>query len=161
MSGHIATAGRTDWCTPQKIVDAAWRALGGCIDLDPCSNVSSLVGARREIRLPADGLAVKWTGRVYVNPPFGRDLPRWVDKCRQSYIQNSASVVLLLPAAVDTRLWHDHIWWHASRVCFLRGRLRFVGASASAPMACAVVYWGQIPELFDRAFAALGRVLTP
>lgn len=74
MSGHIPTSANTDWCTPPEIIEAVRKTFEGQIDLDPCSNMQSTVGAIQSYRLPeTDGLAVPWTGRnVFVNPPYGR-----------------------------------------------------------------------------------------
>lgn len=163
MAGHIATAKRRNWCTPQWLVDAVRRALGGRIDLDPCSNRHSIVGARREFRLPKqNGLRHSWAPArtVYVNPPFGRGLAAWVKRCEEQHRLFDQEVILLLPASVDTRHWQNEIA-AAVRICFLRGRVTFIGAKACAPMALALVYWGSHPPRFERVFEPFGRIYWP
>jgi len=161
LAGHVATAACTDWATPANVVRAVHVAFGGRPELDPCSNRESIVRARHNIRPPRDGLEVDWSdyATVYVNPPFGRGLAKWVGKCLET--QRRTQIILLLPAAVDTEVWHESVWKWAPRVCFFKGRLRFLGAKASAPMACAAAYFGFRPDLFEAAFQPLGRVVTP
>src|ERR1019366_1703317 len=74
MPAHIAAAGSVEWSTPAHIVAAVKEVFGGTIELDPCSNANSVVGARVEYRLPANnGLQDPWAYKtIYVNPPYGR-----------------------------------------------------------------------------------------
>jgi hypothetical protein len=193
MAGYIGTSKRTDWCSPDRVVDVVRNAFGGTIDLDPCSNPKSIVGARLAWELPRDdGLAQVWgDGRIYANPPWGRihvhretrevveasawkevpeaeraayettDIGDWIAKAREEHEEHGAQVCLLLPAAIDTRPWHRDIWSTASAVGFFKGRLKFRGADACAPMACALAYFGHRPQRFERAFALAGKVVRP
>lgn len=152
------TAGRTvnsssrDWCTPPKYV-AAVRDVLGEIDLDPCSNAHSIVGARVEYRLPTGGLAESWDfARIFVNPPYGSDRERgtsirdWLRRCAESHASGS-EVLALIPVATNTRHWKLYVFGAAAAVAFLADtRLRFLvggqDVGKGAPMACAMVYWG-------------------
>lgn len=89
---------------------------------------------------------VSWFGRVWLNPPYGRDVWHWVAKAKQEAYYNAQVVVMLLPARTDTAWWHDYIWdTHRRRpqegveIRLLRGRVRFKGAPASAPFPSAVI----------------------
>ena len=78
--GYIAKAARTDWLTPGEVVDVVEEAFGGRVDLDPCGNKHSLVGARHQYLLPhKDGLHSPWMGKVFVNPPFD-NVGDWLEK---------------------------------------------------------------------------------
>jgi hypothetical protein len=101
-----------------------------------------------------DGLAVPWRGRVFVNPPYGRVLPRWVEKCAAECASARAVVVALLPARPDTRWWHEHMAGTAD-VFMLRGRLRFGNGEQSAPFPSAVVTWGAEQVLLARLASTL------
>jgi predicted RNA methylase len=74
MAGFIPDSLSQDWCTPTWILDAVRAAFGvSQIDLDPCSNDTSLVNARVEYKVPQnDGLQDPWDFQtIFVNPPFG------------------------------------------------------------------------------------------
>lgn len=74
MAGHIATAKSQNWTTDADTVARIKRVFGGRIDLDPCSNSESVVGALRNYSLPdKNGLKEPWDAEyTYFNPPFGR-----------------------------------------------------------------------------------------
>jgi hypothetical protein len=74
MAGFIPDSLSQDWCTPDWIIDAVRAAFNTLqIDLDPCSNTTSLVKARVEYMLPKnDGLKDSWEyPTIFVNPPYG------------------------------------------------------------------------------------------
>ena len=83
-----------------------------------------------------DGLAQEWRGVCWMNPPYGRQIGRWVKKAYES-AKDGATVVCLLPARTDTAWWHDYC--AKGEVRFIRGRLKFGGAKSSAPFPSAVV----------------------
>ena len=173
------TAGRSNttsqsvhWCTPLKYVEAVEKVFGGTIDLDPCSNEWSIVSARAEWALPTiDGLEEEWNYRtIYVNPPYGANRERktsiknWLSKCAEAYESYNSEVLALVPVATNTGHWKKHIWRKASVVCFLYDtRLKFLEngtpSGKGAPMACAMVYWGQKYETFFDIFIEFGAVV--
>jgi phage N-6-adenine-methyltransferase len=84
-----------------------------------------------------DGLRQSWRGICWMNPPYGREIRRWVEKAYQS-AQQGAVVVCLLPARTDTHWWHTWVM-RADEVRFVRGRLKFGDSKNSAPFPSAVV----------------------
>ena len=79
---------------------------------------------------------------MFVNPPYGRELARWIAKAKAEVEQGRARcVVALVPSRTDTRWWHEHIAGCAD-VYLLRGRLTFGEASQVAPFPSALVVWG-------------------
>jgi site-specific DNA-methyltransferase (adenine-specific) len=77
-----------------------------------------------------------------MNPPYGREITRWVAKAHDS-ARGGATVVCLLPARTDTAWWQRFVA-PDGEVDFLRGRVRFEGgngATNSAPFpSCVVVF---------------------
>ena len=69
--------------TPEKIIALTLSCLGE-IDLDPCSEGGDPpnVPARSHYTAEDDGLAHTWYGRIYMNPPYGREIGDWVKKLR-------------------------------------------------------------------------------
>lgn len=85
-----------------------------------------------------DGLSQNWAGkRVFCNPPYGRELPKWIKKAHDE-AEKGALVVMLIPARTDTRAFHDYIY-HQAETRFLKGRIKFGNAKASAPFPSMVV----------------------
>jgi hypothetical protein len=143
--------------TPKHVVDAVVRAMGG-IDLDPCSN-STLrpnVPADRVMTASDDGLSAPWFGRVYMNPPYGSAISIWVEKLASEYENGDVSeAIALVPARTDTAWWRRLFNYP---ICYVRGRLTFIGNNAPAPFPSALVYLGRNVETFCEAFEHIGDV---
>lgn len=146
-----------EWYTPPEIVAAAQEVLGQ-IDLDPCSNDADEpnVPAVAHYTQPDDGLTQLWGGKVYMNPPYGDEIIGWVRKLVDEHESGRVpEAIALVPARVDTQ------WWQLVRdlpVCFVEGRLKFVGAENSAPFPSAVLYLGDNLGRFLQVFGELGNV---
>lgn len=144
--------------TPTWIIDGVLEVFGGEIDLDPCWHTASKVPAETRLTAEDDGLTRSWSEhhRIYINPPYGRGIAQWAVKALETHRCWGSEVIMLIPAAVDTRHWQDIIFPSGASVCFLRGRLRFMGtdgqATGPAPMACALVYWGRYRQRLEAAF---------
>lgn len=122
-----------EWLTPPEILAAL-----GEFDLDPCSpRVRPWPTAARHISLPDDGLAAEWSGRVWLNPPFGSRAALWLRKLR-----SHGNGIALVPARTETRMFYESVWGGADAICFLRGRPHFhyvdgsrAAANSGAPIA--------------------------
>jgi len=56
-----------------------------------------------------DGLAQSWQDeRVFMNPPYGREIGKWMKKAHDEALNNGALVVCFVPARVDTEWWHRY-----------------------------------------------------
>lgn len=172
-AGRQNISEKKDWGTPLKYINAVKRVFGGTIDLDPCSNQYSKVNALTEFILPiSDGLKEEWNYRqIYVNPPYGTDKSRgtnikhWISKCAYSNTVYQSEVLALIPVAVNTDHWKKYVFLKAKAVCFLYDtRLKFLenglDIGKGAPMACAMVYWGNEYNNFLNVFIEFGAVLN-
>lgn len=140
MTLHRAlfSSAKTDWETPQELFALLQREF--TLTLDVCATPTSRKCATYYTS-EQDGLRQRWTGRCWMNPPYGRGIGAWVVKARKESSQG-ATVVSLLPARTDTAWWQDHVM-KASEIRLLKGRLTFVGARAPAPFPSAVVIFGR------------------
>lgn len=170
-AGRKPVSATKDWCTPPGIVDSVRAVFGGSIALDPCSNEHSLVCADKEYHLPDhDGLEESWDyPTIYVNPPYGSDRTRgtriahWFVRMADA-ASSGSQVIALVPVAPNTRHWKQCVFPVASAICFLyQPRVRFyiggVEDPKGAPMACAVIYYGQDVDAFAREFRSHGAVV--
>lgn len=78
-------------------------------------------------------------GIVFCNPPYGREIYKWVKKCYEESKKPGTTVVLLIPARTDTRYFHEFIYHKAREIRLIKGRLKFGNATASAPFPSMVV----------------------
>lgn len=76
--------------------------------------------------------------RVWCNPPYS-NLAEWIKKA-DAEKDNAEVIVMLIPARTDTKAFHEHIY-HKAEIRFIKGRLKFGGAKASAPFPSMVVIW--------------------
>lgn len=147
-----------EWYTPQEIIETVLRCLG-TIDLDPCSNshVSPTVPAGKRYTKEDDGLAHAWEGRVYMNPPYGSEIPAWTQKLVQEYKDGSVQeAIALLPARIDTQ-WFQPLYEYL--ICNVRGRIQFANSPYHAPFPCVVVYLGTKLSQFIDTFKNLGPIM--
>lgn len=75
-----------------------------------------------------DGLSRSWEGEtVFCNPPYGREIGKWVKKCYDEAQKPNTTVVLLVPARTDTRWFHEYIYQKDNvEIRFIKGRLKFI-----------------------------------
>ncbi|MEO1280149.1 MAG: phage N-6-adenine-methyltransferase [Pseudomonadota bacterium] len=133
------------WGTPPRLFQALDRIYEFC--LDAAANDQNALCDWYFTR-EKNALEQDWSsyGRVWLNPPYGREIVHWMKK---AYLEskNGALVVCLVPARTDTRWWHDWVAGKA-RVTFLRGRLKFVDQfddqSGTAPFPSAIVIYDPI-----------------
>lgn len=161
----MSTWRTSDECyTPADWLRCAREVLG-TIDLDPasCSDAQALVRARRFFAIEHDGLARKWRGRVWLNPPYSRPGP-WVDKLIASYQSGEVSAALALLNARTGSAWFHALAAVAWRV-EKRKRIRFYGPGSGkgghGRMDSAFFYLGPDPARFVAVFGVFGLVVPP
>ncbi len=129
-----------EWETPQSLFDTLNNTYH--FTLDPCATPQNAKCARFFTK-EQDGLSQTWTGTVFLNPPYGREIGKWIQKAYESSLAG-ATVVCLLPARTDTRWFHTYCL--QGSITFLRGRLKFGKARSSAPFpSMLVVFPGRQP----------------
>lgn len=144
MRGHLDGRGgnaprETRWLTPKWIVDAL-----GEFDLDPCGAPGhELANKTYLLENGDDGLCDPWEGRVWLNPPYGREQIPFVRKM----VEHGNGTVLVF-AAVETALWHESVWPKATGILFPRGRFSFlradgVAAKANSGKPSALIAYGE------------------
>lgn len=127
---------RTDEWPTDPSVFAELDERYGPLTLDPCATAENAKCPRHFSR-EENGLAQEWTGRVFMNPPYGRTIGEWLRKAWWAAQSGAEIVVCLVPARTDTRWWHEYAM--RGEIEFLRGRLRFGDSTNSAPFPSAVV----------------------
>jgi phage N-6-adenine-methyltransferase len=130
-----------EWATPPEVFDPLDAEFA--FTLDPCATAATAKCARFFTEAE-NGLAQSWAGeRVFMNPPYGREVYAWTRKAREE-ADRCEIVVGLLPASTDLAWWHDDVVGARAEVRYLRGRVRFLTNGpyrASGFFASVVVIW--------------------
>lgn len=131
MNNKVMFSSKTDeWSTPQDLFDSLNEEFH--FDLDVCANETNHKCALYYDR-KQDGLKMPWREHVvWCNPPYGKEIGKWVHAANQEHMTNGTTIVMLLPARTDTKWFHDDLLGWAD-IRFLRGRLKFGGSKHSAP----------------------------
>lgn len=129
-----------DWYTPKWIFDE----LGIEFDLDPCHPKEKIpwIPVKKHYCLEDDGLILPWNGNVWLNPPYGRETTKWLEK-----MHNYRNGIALVFARTDCRWYHDYII-KADGLLFLKGRVKFVdglGITGGSGAGCGsmLISWGE------------------
>lgn len=159
ITSGLMSSESDEWYTPRTVIERVLR-MWPVIDLDPASNPGPTrnVPATTHHDITDSGLTYRWSGRVFLNPPYGDALTDWAEKVVVEE-RNYDEAVVLVPARTETR------WWHvlpADVVCFFKGRLSFfngaTGQTGPAPFPSAALYVGGQPERFAEAFGDAGLI---
>lgn len=134
MNKGMFSSKKDDWSTPKNLFHALDCEFQ--FTLDACASKSN---AKCDLYFDKkkDGLKQTWTGNVFMNPPYGRVIGKFMRKAFEASSQEGATVVCLVPARTDTAWWHDYAM--KGEIRFLRGRVKFGGGKDRAPFPSAVV----------------------
>ena len=126
----------TEWETPQDFYERLDKAYD--FNLDPCC-IKESAKCENYFTKEDDGLSKDWAGnRVFMNPPYGRAIKKWIEKAHKEGKKPNTVVVCLIPSRTDTKYWHEHCM-KASEIYFVKGRLKFGNSNNAAPFPSAVV----------------------
>lgn len=128
-----------DWYTPPWI----FEKLGVEFDLDPCQPPEGVpwIPAKKRYSIVDDGLAQPWEGRVWLNPPYGKHTPDWLEK-----MDAHRNGIALVFARTDCKWFHGPVV-KSDAILFLKGRVKFVDGlgvtgNAGAGSGSMLVAWG-------------------
>jgi site-specific DNA-methyltransferase (adenine-specific) len=125
------------WATPQAFFDELNREFQ--FTLDACA-IAENAKCRLYYTPEMNGLIQDWSNHVvFCNPPYGRKISLWVEKCYCESQQENTKVVMLIPARTDTGYFHRFIYKRATEIRFVKGRLKFGNVNNSAPFPSMVV----------------------
>lgn len=133
MNSGLYTSNREDWETPRTLIADLSEVFDW--DLDVCASRGNVC----KNFYYENGLSLSWAGLCWMNPPYGKQIGKWMDKASEN------NVICLVPARTDTRWWHRNIH-KASLVVFIKGRLKFGNQKGSAPFPSAFVVFGDITD---------------
>jgi len=144
MNKDVMFSSKTDnWATPTEFYNTLNEEFH--FNLDPCADEFNHK-CEKFYTVEQDGLKQDWGGyRVFCNPPYGRDISKWVKKAYNEGHKNNTLVCMLIPARTDTKFFHDYIL-NRAEIRFIKGRLKFGGSKNSAPFPSMLVVY-RAPEM--------------
>jgi site-specific DNA-methyltransferase (adenine-specific) len=150
MNTDLMFSSKTDlWSTPQDLFDKLNEEFN--FNVDVCATKENTKCGTYYTK-EDDSLSLPWshpsTTAAWMNPPYGREIGKWVKKAYETSLLGTL-VVCLLPARTDTAWWHDYCM--KGEVRFLRGRLKFGGHSNSAPFPSAIVVFRPLLKAVEEA----------
>jgi DNA N-6-adenine-methyltransferase (Dam)/Protein of unknown function (DUF3102) len=155
-----------EWYTPREYVDAV-RELLGTIDVDPASNAlaNEIVRATTLYDFQTNGLEYEWTGRVFLNPPYGFDSGRsnqeiWTQRLLQQFNAGITTEAVLLVNANTEAKWFQPLYDYL--ICLTNHRIRFYNASGDSSQPTqgnALIYFGSQRARFLALFSRFGTVI--
>lgn len=133
------------WTTPREFFDELNKEFNFGLDA-AALQTSTLVpdnwyGPDHPDIAARNALIIDWKhnsrGRpVWLNPPYGREIGKFMKKANDEY-KKGVTVVCLVPSRTDTKWWWDSVIMHEVR--FIKGRLKFGDGKNSAPFPSAIV----------------------
>ena len=136
ITSGLMSSNSDRWETPQKLFDELNQKYN--FEIDVCA-LPENAKCENYFTPEVDGLKQEWSGACWMNPPYGREIGKWMKKALESS-RNGATVVCLVPARTDTAWWHDYAM--KGEIEFIRGRLKFGNSKNSAPFPSAIVVFG-------------------
>lgn len=122
--------------TPQSLFNMLNEKFN--FTLDPCSTHEN-AKCLKHYTIEEDGLSKSWANEVvFMNPPYGGNTGKWLQKALEE-TKNGATTVCLIVSSTDRSYWHETIFPYASKIWFLRGRIKFGDSKTTAPFASAIV----------------------
>jgi site-specific DNA-methyltransferase (adenine-specific) len=122
-SVHFSSASN-EWETP----DVLYRTLDDHygFNLDPCATIGN-AKCSKYFTKEDNGLEQDWGGHtVFMNPPYGKkEQSKWIIKAYNESLKDGTTVVCLIPARTDTKVWHEYCM-KAKNIVFFKGRIKFV-----------------------------------
>lgn len=129
--------GKDEWLTPPEIIRAFPE-----FDLDPCAPVNRPWNtAKNNYTILDNGLAKDWSGCVWLNPPYGNETGKWMQK-----LSEHGNGIALTFARTETKMFKSFIWERADAILFIYGRLRFyhvsgqIAKSSGGAPSCLIAY---------------------
>ena len=148
-----------NWETPQDIFDRFNNVFH--FTLDPCADSKN---AKCDLYFTKedDGLAHEWYGKVWLNPPYGKEIPKFVKKLVHEYESGKVEeAILLVSAGTTSNKWFAMLWPYV--LCFTDHRIQFYTVDGSVcgrnTRGSVFVYLGKNNNKFAVEFSQFGAIV--
>ena len=140
----------SEWSTPQWLFDRYNDVYK--FNLDVCATPENAKCSNYYTKND-NGLIQSWHGNCWMNPPYGREITKWVEKAYNESLNNGVLIICLLPARTDTKWFHEYCT--QGNINFLKGRLKFGNATNSAPFPSMIVQFDNLKYKLGKSFGGI------
>jgi len=140
---QLYSSNSNEWYTPSYIFDPLDDEFE--FELDACATEDS-AKCDAYFTKKDNALLKDWSAAaniVWVNPPYGRGIGKWIEKAYKESLKG-CTVIVLTYVRSDTKWWHD---WalKASEIRMIKGRIHFMRGdlkttNASPAPSCVLVF---------------------
>ena len=126
-----------EYSTPLKIVNPLIDEFG--ITKDVCASINNYKLSDYWTK-EDNALAQFWIGNCWMNPPFSKDLNKWVKKACNDAIQFGGTKVCLIPVRSNTKWWAEVSV--QSEIRFINGEVNFNDAERGLWLPMCIMIFG-------------------
>ena len=150
--GWLKQSYSVEWYTPPYI----FEALNMEFDLDPCSPPTDIykTPAKNHYSLPIDGLKEAWFGCVWLNPPYGKGIDKWLIKLAN----HNNGIALVNISTLSTKYYQE--LKKPKALCLVKGRISFINPIQNKHnnglVGSVLLAYGEIPA-FALGISKLGQ----
>lgn len=130
-NGNALFSSKTEnWHTPKDLFNELDKEFS--FDCDPCTTKENPLGCRFFYTKEQDGLKQVWFKSNFINPPYGPEIGKWLERAHKHAEYLESTSVFLLPARTDTKWFHQYCYGKPNvELRFLKGRVKFIGVEQS------------------------------
>jgi len=119
-----------EWETPKDLFDKLNEEFHFDLDATATDENNKCAVYFTEQNSALDKTWKDWGSTIFMNPPYGRGIGKFIKKAYEE-AQKGCTVVCLIPARTDTAMFHNYcakgeVRFIKDRVRFIKGRLKFV-----------------------------------
>lgn len=111
---------KIEYSTPEKLFNYINREFK--FTLDVCASENNKK-CENYFDIKIDGLKQDWIGVCWMNPPFNKELKKWVVKARDESQKHKSIVCCLIPVRSNTMWWKDVS--EDAEIRFITGEVNF------------------------------------
>jgi DNA N-6-adenine-methyltransferase (Dam) len=122
-----------EWYTKEEYWKPVEDFYGGSIDLDPFSNRTLNVRAKKHYTVDDDGFKQPWSGNIFANPPFSKEyLTPFAEKLVSEYTSGNVNqIIVLMKASSPETGWYQLLETCNPVICNLHPRVEFILGDAA------------------------------
>lgn len=159
MTEGLFSSRTEEWATPVNVFQSIEKQLGYKFVLDVCATEEN-AKCKKHYTKEIDGLLQSWQKdaqtqqdyksdyAIWMNPPYGKEIGKWMKKALNEAQGGTYPVVCLVHARTDTKWWHDYAM-QADKIYLVKGRIKFGGKDAAPFPSCIVVFKNTFEKILN------------